>query len=193
MLSLEAFTAVRGERRLFEPLTLASRPGDFIELTGPNGAGKSTLLRTLAGIHQQFEGEFTCEDYLFQGHRLGVDELLNPLENLQFAAQLRDRKVGDAQIRSALERVGLAPLTLTPSHQLSQGQQRRIAVARWLLSAATVWLLDEPLTALDVDGQDLLTQLLNEHCAAGGVIVAATHHTFEIPGKRSVELQVHDA
>ncbi|MEM7080253.1 MAG: heme ABC exporter ATP-binding protein CcmA [Pseudomonadota bacterium] len=187
-IALRGLVCQRAGRDLFAPLDLRVEAGSLVELRGANGSGKSTLLRTLNGVHQQYRGQFTIDPCLFQGHRLGLDELLSPLENLRFAAALHDRQLDEDGAFAALERFGVVRYGLTRMADLSAGQQRRVAMARWYLAALPVWLLDEPFTALDADGQALLTQLMVEHCATGGVIVCATHMPVPIEAKTLLSL-----
>ncbi|MEC7613399.1 MAG: heme ABC exporter ATP-binding protein CcmA, partial [Pseudomonadota bacterium] len=144
--------------------------GDCLELLGPNGSGKSTLLRTLAGLHSQFTGEFDSAALVYQGHRLGLDELLSPLENLAWFAGLQDKTLDRSKALEVLGRLGLLEQARTPCQRLSAGQQRRAAIARWLLAPQPLWLLDEPFNALDAQSQQLLNELLGEHCAGGGAV-----------------------
>ena len=185
MLDLRDLVCKRDERALFKPVSLSADEGDCIELLGPNGAGKTTMLRTLAGLHGQYDGTFMCTDFIYQGHRIGLDELMTPLENLAWYGALEGARWRDVQLADALARVGMADLALTPCQRLSQGQQRRVAMARWLLSRAQTWLLDEPYTSLDRAGQDLLNAVLAEHCAQGGVVLAATHVSLQVVELRS--------
>ena len=97
----------RDHRDLFEPLNLVVKPGDCVELLGPNGSGKSTLLRTLAGLHSQYQGEFASAAAVYQGHRLGLDELLSPLENLAWFAGLQDQVLDNKEALQVIARLGL--------------------------------------------------------------------------------------
>ena len=187
-LRLQSLVCRRDGRKLFEPVSLAAQTGDCIELLGPNGAGKTTLLRTLAGIHSQFDGAYESGEFLYQGHRIGLDGLLTPLENLQWFAALRGAHADMEALRQVLNRVGMTDSAMRPVHVLSQGQQRRVAMARWLLSGAQVWLLDEPYTSLDVDGQMLLNEVIGEHCADGGVAFCATHTPLTLLRRRQLNL-----
>lgn len=179
----------RDQRDLFEPLSLVVAPGDCIELMGPNGSGKSTLLRTLAGLHSQFRGEYSGVATVYQGHRLGLDELLSPLENLAWFAGLQDQSLDRNRALEVLARLGLLADAHTACYRLSAGQQRRAAIARWLLAEHPLWLLDEPFNALDVQSQGLLNELLHEHCQAGGAVVCATHLQLQVDGKVTLELE----
>ena len=189
LLSLDELICNRDERALFSPLSLQVAPGDCIEVLGPNGAGKTTLLRTLAGLHTQFDGGFVCNKFLYQGHRTGLDELMTPLENLSWYAALEGVDVSDQALQDALVRVDMQALAMTPCQRLSQGQQRRVAMARWLLSRARLWMLDEPYTSLDLAGQCLLNDLLAGHCEGGGIVVAATHVSLTVGNARALDVE----
>ena len=189
MLTLNALSCERDGQALFVPLDLAVSPGDYIEVMGANGAGKSTLLRTLAGLHSQYTGEYEAKSFLYQGHRLGLDGLLSPLENLAWFAGLEGQQVDNDSLLNALEATGVLVKAFASCNTLSAGQQRRAAMARWLVSERTLWLLDEPLTALDVSAQTLLRHILAEHCANGGAVVCATHSPIEVTNKVTVTLQ----
>ena len=188
MLTLDQLVCKRDERSLFEAVSLSIEPGCCVELLGPNGAGKSTLLRTVAGIHSQFEGAYECADFLYQGHRLGLDELLCPIENLRWYASVQGEQLTESRLRDTLERVGMLGYALTPTQRLSQGQQRRVAMARWLLAPAKLWLLDEPYTALDQAGQGLLNEIMEGHCRGGGAVFCATHTPLTVAGARQLYL-----
>lgn len=188
MLTMQSLVCERGGQGLFDPVSMAVAAGDCVELTGANGAGKSTLLRTLAGLHSRYSGSFDSADSVFQGHRLGLDGLLTPLENLAWFAGLEKQPVEQERFLDALQRAGVLAKAYAPCSELSAGQQRRVAMARWLVSSRSLWLLDEPLTALDVSGQDLLAQVISEHCALGGAVVCATHSPIKVANKRTLAL-----
>ena len=188
MLTLQELVCERDGRGLFAPVSLTVGAGDYVELMGANGAGKSTLLRTLAGLHSRYQGAFTAADGLFQGHRLGLDGLLTPLENFAWFAALENRQQDHESSLDALQQAGVVAQAYQPCSEMSAGQQRRVAMARWLVSVRKLWLLDEPLTALDASGQALMAQIISDHCQAGGAVVCATHSALPIPGKRSLTL-----
>ena len=188
LLSLDELVCKRDERALFLPLSLQVAPGDCIEVLGPNGAGKTTLLRTLAGLHTQFNGGFVCHNFLYQGHRTGLDELMTPVENLAWYAALEGVDVSEQALQDALARVDMLALAMKPCQRLSQGQQRRVSMARWLLSRARLWMLDEPYTSLDQAGQRLLNDLLAGHCEGGGIVVAATHVSLTLGNVRALDV-----
>lgn len=172
LLSVRGYGCRRGESWLFEDLSLTLEAGSCWALTGPNGCGKSTLLRSLAGLFQDTTGSLASEPAAYLGHRSGVPRLLSVIDGLRWYARL----LGSEQALSPLlERVGLAGYEHARPTELSAGQQRRLALARLLLQQAPVWLLDEPYTALDPAGQRLVDQLMTQHCADGGAVIAATH------------------
>jgi heme exporter protein A len=193
-LRLEArnLTVRRGYRTLFAGLDLDLDAGKAIQLFGPNGSGKSTLLRTLAGFSPADGGSIRWHGVLddhdpqtllhYSGHRDGLREALTPRENLAFLAGLLD---GDsALIESALARLDAGRLADLPVRVLSAGQRRRVGLARLLVAPRPIWLLDEPLAALDTAGQALVAALLAEHVADGGSALVATHHAIDIQSTR---------
>jgi heme exporter protein A len=188
LLAVNTLSCERGGRRLFSPVSLSVLPGDYVELIGANGSGKSTLLRTLAGLHSQFTGEYHSQDTLYQGHRLGLDGLLTPLENLAWLAGLEDHTLDHETTLNALDRTGVLTMAYSLCAAMSAGQQRRVAMARWVLSSRKLWLLDEPLTALDASAQGLLRDIIAEHCANGGAVICATHNAIAIDGKSELIL-----
>ena len=163
----------RGGRQLFGGFDLTLDAGRCKEVHGANGTGKSTLLRIAAGLFSDYSGEVEAAPCHYLGHRNGVSGLLSPLENLRPYAQL-----GRGPARRALVRVGLGEQLDVPCGQLSQGQQRRVGLARLLLGDKPLWLLDEPLTGLDADGRGLGRALVEEHCAGGGAVLCATHQSL---------------
>ncbi len=181
----------RDGRVLFEGLCLALEPGVVCELRGPNGAGKSTLLRILAGLYADYTGSIDDRraSVLYIGHRAGVSPLLSADENLAWLDGLAHGSAADAGRRAeALARVGLGGREQVRLVHMSAGQQRRAALARLVITRARVWLLDEPLTALDADGCALVGQLLVEHAGRGGSALVATHVDLPVPDCQRIEL-----
>ena len=200
LLEARQITSERDDRVLFDGFNLEMRAGDLIRLEGPNGAGKTTLLRILAGLFPPTAGQVLWRgrpisrypeaynaDLLYLGHRSGIKTLLSPLENLRSLEGTR-RRFDSGKVERALEQVGLAGYEDVPCKQLSAGQQRRVALARLLLSDEPVWLLDEVFTAIDRDGVAALEALLVERVRIGGLVVMTTHHPFSAPGLRRVSL-----
>ena len=179
LLTARALSCERDGRVLFNGLDLDIRPGDVIELTGPNGSGKTTLLRCLAGLTGDFEGQVSRRgSFSYVGHRGGLNLQLTPLQNLRWSAAIEGTDASNESLSSLLDGVGLAGYELTPCQQLSAGQQRRAALARLGFGNAELWLLDEPLTALDEAGCALVRDLLARHRARGGAALCATHQSL---------------
>jgi heme exporter protein A len=192
---------VRGERRLFAQLDLAVDAGEWLHVRGENGAGKTSLLRLLAGLSQPADGEVRwCghpihesdsayrDNRLFFGHHGALKEDLTALENLSFAAAMDGAELPEPQALAALVHFGLRGREELPVRVLSAGQKRRVMLARLAIRKAKLWVLDEPFTALDVKAVDLLSNLISEHVANGGMAVLTSHQTMPIPGGRVVQL-----
>ena len=176
LLVAETIRYTVGDRVLFDELSISVRSGDLVEIRGPNGSGKSTLLRCLVGLHEPDVGSIRrTVDSLYVGHRPGICGRMTPIENLRWSAGIADSNAAAEAIRSALGRVGLDGALHDACDSLSAGQQRRVSLARLLISAAPLWILDEPLAALDDDGRDLVGELLACHRATGGAAICATH------------------
>jgi len=180
----------RAGRRLFRSLDLDLLPGDIVHLRGANGAGKTTLLRILAGLSRLgFDGEVQRPaPPLFLGHRSAVKALLTPRENLRWHPSGEAFPDSDA-IDEALHAVGLFGYEETPAAQLSAGQQRRVDLARLYLSRRALWLLDEPFTAIDVQGVARLEERFSRHAARGGAVLLTSHQSLDIDhAVRTVDL-----
>ena len=187
--------AFRGERLVLEGVSFRLEAGGALLLRGPNGAGKSTLLRVLAGLIPPaagallWRGEDALADLSYHarrlaylGHQDAVKPGLSVAENLAFAAS------GGGDIDAALAALGLAPLADLPARFLSAGQRRRLALARLPLACAPLWLLDEPGNGLDESSLASLGALSDRHRAAGGMVIAATHHDLPLPGASQLSL-----
>ncbi len=188
MLEASHLEAVRGERELFTALSFSIQPGELLYVNGPNGAGKTTLLRMLCGLVTPSDGEVLWngagiqslgDDYhkelLFLGHLNAIKSELSGLENLQIAAALAGETVSESAALEALDRMGLQGFEDLPAKVLSQGQKRRAALARLLVSKARLWILDEPFNALDRSSVDVLRAIFSGHLANQGIIVLTTH------------------
>jgi heme exporter protein A len=200
----------RGGRRLFSNLSFEVAEGEALIVLGPNGVGKSSLLRVIAGLLPLADGALVGEggaadlDLAEQAHYVGhadaLKGVLSPRENLQFwAAMLAPwpdySKKGGVSVdkagttaEQALDRLGLPQVLDLPVNALSAGQKRRVALARVLVAERPLWLLDEPLTALDETAQRLFVAVLREHLAAGGLAIAATHGAIDLAGARQLRL-----
>jgi heme exporter protein A len=203
VLEAERLAARRGYATLFRDVTFSLRAGEVLVVTGPNGSGKTTLLRMLAGLTVPFEGELRWhgegvapfaqslrDAVLFNGHLPALKDELSAEENLDAWLRLDGERVAHDVIAQALNDVGLARQRRLPARVLSQGQRRRIALARLRLASRPLWILDEPATALDADGLAMLAALVDAHLDAGGLCVAATHQplVLQSPGVQSLEL-----
>ena len=194
-LSVHDLACRRSGRLVFAGLGFALGPGDALLVTGRNGAGKSTLLAILAGrlraaagrIALSGAGEATLPERLhWIAHRDGLKTALSARENLAFSAAM----LGEERFapHDALERVGLPHVVDMPVAYLSAGQRRRVALARLLVAHRPIWLLDEPTSALDAASQEMLYELMREHRAAGGIIIAATHLPLPLDGAQSLAI-----
>ena len=185
----------RGERLVFAGLSFRLPPGGALVLTGKNGSGKTSLLRLLAGLLVPDAGRLTWgaapitgdlaehrTRLHYVGHQDGVKPGLTPRETLVFWAALRGRELRReaSTLDAALAAFALEPVADWPCRWLSAGQRRRLALARLLLIPALLWLLDEPIAALDHDNQRRLEQAIAQHRAASGRVVLATHITIEM-------------
>lgn len=201
MLSTTALSCVRGERRLFSGLDLDVGPGEWLHVQGENGAGKTSLLRILASLSPPAEGEIRwrgepiaalAEDYrrelLFLGHHGAVKEDLTPYENLMLAAQLDGTRLDEITALGALARFGLRGREDLAVRFLSAGQKRRVLLARLAVRKATLWILDEPFTALDVKAVDMLSGLIEEHVAAGGMVILTSHQSMPLPNGKVLRI-----
>ena len=187
----EGLACRRGERRVFAGLSFHLPPGGALVLTGANGSGKTSLLRLLAGLIPPAAGRLVWGSAPIEhdptahrarlhylGHQDGVKPDLTPRETLAFWAALRGFRT--PRLDEALGAFALAPVADWPCRWLSAGQRRRLALARLCATAAPLWLLDEPISALDQDNQTRLEEVIVAHRADGGRVVVATHMPIEI-------------
>lgn len=174
---------------LFSGLNITLEEGACTALTGPNGSGKSTLLRCITGLYPDYEGEIEAAASGYLGHRPGVSPSLTVLENLRwFAALSAPVTLGTAELIDRLDAVGLAGYEDVLCGRLSAGQHRRVALARLCLDESPLWLLDEPFTALDLSGQDLVRGLIADHRGRGGAVLCATHQDLGVPDAAELNL-----
>jgi len=197
----------RGDRALFEHLELALEPGAVVWLRGRNGRGKTSLLRLLAGLATPMAGEVLLygvpqrqagpegrRSLVYIGHQNALKDDLTAAEALRFLARTRGDQPDDETLAQALQRLGVRGSRHAPVRTLSQGQRRRVALARLALCMhAELWLLDEPFDALDADGIAALNGLLSEHAARGGATLLTSHQTPSLldPVPRVFDLDRH--
>jgi len=190
LLTVEGLECRRGERTLFSGLDFRLEPGAIVWLRGANGQGKTTLLRTVAGLSRPEAGRILWGEprpvrTLYLAHANALKEELSALESLRFLRQLDGGTTDSVELAAALSRVGMASRRDAPVRTLSQGQRRRVALARLALpGTAPVWLLDEPFDALDAEGVEILNALLAEHAGRGGGTVLTSHLALTIATPR---------
>jgi len=198
MLEAHDLAARRGPLLLFQRLRLRVDAGRALLITGRNGSGKTTLLRMLAGLTMPTEGRVTWRGEavgpqasahrshcVFAGHLAALKDELTVEENLRSLAELAGARPSDDELRSALASVDLAEQRGLPARVLSQGQRRRIGLARLQMLQRPLWLLDEPAAALDAAGLVLLAQLVTQRLRGGGTVVAATHQALDLPAEKT--------
>ena len=190
----------RGDRLLFEPTSFTVAAGTIVWIRGANGQGKTTLLRTLAGLAAPSAGTISWRDApaieprpLYLAHANALKEDLTAAESLRFLLHLGGSRVAGGDVDAALERFGLASRANAFVRTLSQGQRRRVALAR--LAAARElrpWLLDEPFDALDAGGVEVLAALIVAHARRGGSIVLTSHQALPIHDPAPMIVELHE-
>ena len=194
MFQTVALSGSRGERQLFSEVSVTVKPGTLLAVVGENGSGKTSFLRMLCGLLSPDKGailwqgkdirqlkELYRAQLTYVGHLNGIKDELTPVENLTISACLAGDENSDGIVRKALEAVGLGgPVHRLPTRVLSQGQKRRVALARLWLSTRPLWLLDEPFNSLDSAATSFLTQHLESHLSRGGMAVVATHQEIAL-------------
>lgn len=200
---LDDLACERDQRELFASLSLRLEPGDVLQVAGPNGSGKTSLLRIMAGLLPPSAGDIRYggesvyrasrrekwrQQRLYIGHAPAVKGALTAEENLAWLCAMSS-PVTTEQIWKALELVGLHGFEDVPCHNLSAGQQRRVALARLYLERHPVWILDEPFTAIDKSGVKALEAHIMQHAEQGGLVIMTTHHGLDhLPKVRRLDL-----
>ncbi len=195
MLEGKDLACVRGERTLFSHLNFTLNEGELLLVQGANGSGKTSLLRMVCGLLTPEFGEILWRgeeigtaretyhaEMAYFGHAPAVKEDLSAAENLDFSCRLAGIPVNSDEVKGALGHLGLGHCLNLPTKSLSQGQRRRVALARLMLVKARLWILDEPLTALDQAALQLVQTLIEEHLRQGGMAMMTTHQPVMITG-----------
>lgn len=193
-LLLQQLGQSRGGQPLFEGLDLALHAGDLLWVQGRNGVGKTSLLRVICGLSAPIAGRVHVElDLLYIAHKPGLKDHLTVLEQLRSCAALAGRACSEAEALAALAPVGLADAAEQRQARLSEGQRRRAALAQlWLPKVPLLWVLDEPLAALDAAMVDRLAQRLDRHASEGGCAVFTSHQPLPLRhAVRSLHLGEH--
>ena len=194
MLSVQQLASERGRKRLFSDLNFQVHPGQCLHVQGANGAGKTSLLRIVCGLAEALSGKICWRgqdtridpgawraELVYLGHTPGLKDELSAAENLRFQSQIDGWALSSEQIDGALQRVGLGRQQQVPLRRFSQGQKRRAALARLIARPVALWVLDEPLAALDQPAQQLVAQLLAGHVQAGGLALVTSHQPLGVP------------
>lgn len=203
-LQAHQLTCVRGERRLFRSVDFEVNAGDALRVAGENGSGKTSLLRILCGLTQPAEGEVRwhgrsiralredfCRSMIYLGHANGVKDDLLAWENIVLASTLSGNPVTQGDAVHALKQLGLGRAVSLPTRVLSEGQRKRVALARLQLStSAPLWILDEPFTALDQNSVAELCGTINRHLANGGMVIYTTHQEIGLAARRARRLDL---
>ena len=203
LFQVHQLSIVREGRPLFAPLSFDLQAGEALHLQGDNGAGKTSLLRALCGLSGGHPGEVRWagqsvtrlgpmfrREVFYLGHALGLKDELSALENLQMICAIADQPLTLTEAHQALQDQGLGGRWHGPLRVLSQGQKRRVLLARLQVSTARLWLLDEPWVALDTAAQSRLTALIHQHMQRGGLVIYTSHQAMALGANvKSVRLQ----
>ena len=203
MLEVSGLECVRGERRLFGGVDFRLQAGELLLLQGHNGSGKTSLLRMLCGLSPAAAGEVRWRgesigrlgeayrrELCYLGHHNAIKDELLPLENLRVAARLADESLDEGEALDALEEVGLAGRAELACRYLSQGQKRRVALARLCFDARALWVLDEPYVALDPAAIERVAGLIGDHLQRGGLALLTTHQPVAVAAASVRELRL---
>lgn len=196
MFSISNLSCSRGNKRLFSGVSFALQPGEWLHLEGDNGVGKTSLLRLACGLSALEQGEIQWQgqpvssnidefraNLAYLGHQLALKEDLTPLENLRADTAIAGRTLSLADAKAALAQLGLKGREHLPVRVLSQGQKRRTALARLLVSSAPLWILDEPFVALDAAAQKVLSEVISGHLNRQGMVLFTSHQLVTLAGQ----------
>ncbi|MDB3869482.1 cytochrome c biogenesis heme-transporting ATPase CcmA [Candidatus Thioglobus sp.] len=188
----------RGYSQIFYNLSFQVNAKEVLRITGTNGSGKTSLLKILAGINIQEQGDVKLDEHpvksdeyqqeiFYLGHQAALSAELTSLENLEFLSAL-NHPIDQSLLIKALDDVGLKGYADETCANLSAGQKRRVILASLFISKAKVWLLDEPFTALDPKGVEIVENIISQHCENGGLCLFTTHQDSALPNQRVISL-----
>jgi heme exporter protein A len=200
VLSVRDLECRRGDRVLFAPTSFVVASGSIVWVRGANGQGKTTLLRTIAGLSAPSAGKIAWAGApelaprpLYLAHANALKEDLTVAESLRFLLHLAGSRVEGRDVEAALERFGMASRKDAFVRTLSQGQRRRVALARLAAQRELQpWLLDEPFDALDAAGVELLAGLIAEHARRSGCVVLTSHLPLPIDDPAPMIVQLRE-
>ena len=188
----------RGYNELFSNLSFELNSGEILKISGANGSGKTSLLKILAGLNSAESGRLSINnnkvgsynyqsDIFYLGHLPALSPELHSKENLDYLTQLNSRG-SDYVLGEALTNVGLNNFEYEYAANLSAGQKRRVVLSALYITQSNVWLLDEPFTALDADGINVIEAQITKHCDDGGICILTTHQQCNLPRLRTLTL-----
>lgn len=200
VLVAKQITCEKQDRTLFQDIDLSIESGELVWLKGENGAGKTSLLRILVGLSEPVTGQVLLNEhdvhrdinlasthFVYAGHKLGMNPLLNALENLEFWSAMQGFNCGQSYIGKILDNLGLTGLEDLPIKNLSAGQQRRVSLAKlWLNTHANLWVLDEPFTALDLNTVAYLEAHITHFLDQGGAVITTSHQAISLEKRARV-------
>jgi len=195
-LTVSNLSCQKGYNLLFENLSFELSPGEVIKISGSNGSGKTSLLRIIAGLsspesgfieykQKKTSGRNHLEKFLYLGHQSALSPELTCIENLEYLNGLSSG-VDTSNIQKALKEIGLNGYENDFSGSLSAGQKRKIVLSMLFITPAKVWLLDEPFTALDSNGIQVIENQIENHCNNGGLCILTTHQKSNIKNLKEV-------
>jgi heme exporter protein A len=197
-LSVNNLSCQRGYNLLFENLSFELNSGEVLRISGQNGSGKTSLLKIIAGLNTSELGSIvfdqnksnseTCQiETLYLGHYAALSSELSCIENLEYLTNL-NTEIISPNFHGALKEVGLKNYEHEPTGNLSAGQKKRVALSLLFISKSKIWLLDEPFTALDPDGINIIENRIEKHCANGGLCILTTHQDCNIKSLKEISL-----
>jgi len=203
MLKVSNLQCDRGDRALFSDVSFELKEYQLMRIEGQNGSGKTTLLRTLCGLFEPEEGEILWDGtsikkqddnfrkkLFYLGHQNAIKMDLSVLENLRFSCKMAGESPTDEELLNALDTIGLFAYEDIPTRQLSQGQKRRVSLARLLVTGTSLWILDEPFVALDVAAVELLQKIIADHVDNGGIVILTTHQEVPLTSGKAISINL---